>query len=356
MRYNSKEKNDNSITIKLNYNNEVYNIPILLTKSCSQLREDIFNKFNIDNSYILSYKNIMITKDDLSPVSILFKNDKNPLMFINDNNTILPSIKKNSSITINSNIPQQKLLNILNSFFQSKYIPFDASIKNPIKGVYNIKFSNPNISSEFLNYFNKKVFRNNKNSKKFLTINTNRSLNYKRNNSKISFDNKILPSIRGKTNSNMSSKSDIVIKNDKNIALYKVIKEVYKSDLISERSISSGIDKYHQSSMNTIAQSNNVNKKRNKSEYINDKYNDEVYEGMYNFPFMSQEEKYYREKFLDKKNWLNKDGFIVSVGKYKMKYNFIPNYVNASPSESPLIYKYRDVNKKKWINKNGFIL
>ena len=72
---------------------------------------------------------------------------------------------------------------------------------------------------------------------------------------------------------------------------------------------------------------------------------------------MNEDEKYYREKFLDKKNWINKSGFIVSVGKYKMKdNNYIPNYVNATPSEPPSHYKYRETNKKKWINKNGFIL
>jgi hypothetical protein len=170
-------------------------------------------------------------------------------------------------------------------------------------------------------------------------------------------NNNNLPYIRDKAKNKTPSKSDIVIKNDKYIALYKVVKELSKSDLISEKSISSGINKFHHSSMGTLNQSKNMNTKRYNNEYINnDKYNDEPYEGMYNFPFMSQEEKYYREKFLDKKNWLNKNGFVVSVGKYKMKDNFIPNYVNASPSESPLIYKYRDVNKKKWINKNGFIL
>ena len=78
---------------------------------------------------------------------------------------------------------------------------------------------------------------------------------------------------------------------------------------------------------------------------------------MYSSPFMSGEEKYIREKYLDKKNWINNDGFIVSVGKYKMKDNkFIPNYVRATPSESPLNYKYRDIDKNKWINKSGFYL
>ena len=91
--------------------------------------------------------------------------------------------------------------------------------------------------------------------------------------------------------------------------------------------------------------------------FISEKYLNDDYEAMYLEPYMNEDEKYYREKFLDKKNWINKKGFIVSVGKYKMKKSsFIPNYVNATPSEPPLNYKYREVDKSKWINKSGFIL
>jgi len=359
MEYNSKEEKDDLIMAKLSYNNELYEIPVSLSLTSSQLRESLFSKFNLNNSHILTYKNSRFTKNDELPLYILFKDDKNPFLFINDCNIILPSIKQNSSITIKSSIPQQKLLNILNSFFLSKNYPFDANIKSPSKDVYIIKFNKPALAHDFLNYYNKKTFKKIGGKKKYFNAKTdgikNDSSGYV---SKLLMgNNNNLPYIKAKTNNKTPSKSDIVIKNDKYIALYKVVMELSKSDLISEKCISSGINKYHHSSMGTLNQSKNINTKRYNNEYINnDKYNDEPYEGMYNFPFMSQEEKYYREKFLDKKKWLNKNGFMVSVGKYKMKDNFIPNYVNASPSESPLIYKYRDVNKKKWINKNGFIL
>ena len=359
MEYNSQKKKEDLVMAKLSYNNEIYEIPVSLSLTSSQLRESLFSKFNLNNSHILTYKNTRITKNDELPLYILFKDDKNPFLFINDCNTILPSIKQNSSITIKSSIPQQKLLNIVNSFFQSKNYPFDANIKSPSKDVYIIKFSKPVLAHDFLNYYNKKTFKKINDKKKYFIAKTDniKNVNSRYVSKKLMGNNNNLPYIREKTNHKTPSKSDIVIKNDKYIALYKVVKELSKSDLISEKSISSGINKYHHSSMGTLNQSKNMNTKRYNNEYINnDKYNDEPYEGMYNFPFMSQEEKYYREKFLDKKNWLNKNGFMVSVGKYKMKDNFIPNYVNASPSESPLIYKYRDVNKKKWINKNGFIL
>jgi hypothetical protein len=343
--------------------------------SASELRKNIFSKFNINDSYILTYKNKKIIKNDSIPLSILFKDDNNPLLFINDNNTILPTINPKSSITINTNISQKNLLNIINSFFQSKYLPFNASINTPMKGIYNIKFTKPYLASEFLKYYNSKLYKNNKqnqslseisnkidkenNKKEFLTVEVNKINDYKIYSPKISGSyNKLpFPKIKNskKTSSSTLSMSDIVFNNDKNLALYKVIKEISKSDKNAEKIISSGLYKYHQSYINTISPKKVKNLKKN--EFINDKYIlDDIYEGVYSFPFMSQEEKYIREKFLDKKNWLNKKGFLVSVGKYKMKYNYIPNYVNATPSESPLLHKYRDVNKKRWINRNGFLI
>ena len=372
---NSQQKNQNSITIKVNYNNNLYELETTTTISASELRKNIFSKFNINDSYILTYKNKKIIKNDSIPLLILFKDDNNPLLFMNDNNTILPIINQKSSITINTNISQKNLLNIINSFFQSKYLPFNANINNPMKGIYNIKFTKPYLASEFLKYYNNKLYKNNKknqslteinnkidkqnNKKEFLTEEVNKINDYKIFAPKISgsYNNLPFPKIKNskKTSSSTSSMSDIVFNNDKNLALYKVIKEISKSDKNAEKIISSGLYKYHQSYINTISPKKVKNLKKN--EFINDKYIlDDIYEGVYSFPFMSQEEKYIREKFLDKKNWLNKKGFLVSVGKYKMKYNYIPNYVNATPSESPLLHKYRDVNKKRWINRNGFLI
>ena len=126
---NLKENNNNQIKLKISHENKIYETSEYSTINDSQLRQIIFAKLNLDDSYILSYKNKKISKDDSNNLSILFEGDANPLLFINDKNTILPSIKSSSSITITTNMPQQKLLNILNLFFQSKYLPFKASIK-----------------------------------------------------------------------------------------------------------------------------------------------------------------------------------------------------------------------------------
>lgn len=38
-----------------------------------------------------------------------------------------------------------------------------------------------------------------------------------------------------------------------------------------------------------------------------------------------------------------------------MKPNYIGNYVQMTPSESPLNFKFRVDNKNKWLTKKGFI-
>ena len=287
----------------------------------------------MNNFYILTYKNQRISRNDFTPAYIMFNNDLNPILFINDNNTILPNLRTSNTITLSSNLSQGKILNIINSFFITKNIPFNASIKNSAKGIYNIKFNNSQLSSNFLKYYQNKIH----NKPKYYNLKTERDI-----------DNKSISSI---IRINKKEKLPPLI------SLYNVIKENSKSDLMSRRIIESGYNFLRQLKIYKKDRIKSKKKDDKRKLYINEKYIDEDYEGMYLSPFMSGEEKYFREKFLDKKNWINKDGFIVSVGKYKMKdNNFIPNYVSATPSEPPLNHRYRDIDKNKWINKNGFIL
>ena len=71
-------------------------------------------------------------------------------------------------------------------------------------------------------------------------------------------------------------------------------------------------------------------------------------------PYMTEEEKRLEENLKDKKNWIDKRGFFSSVGHYSVQPHFISNYVQLTPSESPLNHKFRDVEKKKWITQKGF--
>ncbi len=72
-------------------------------------------------------------------------------------------------------------------------------------------------------------------------------------------------------------------------------------------------------------------------------------------PYMSAEEKrlYYENK--DKVNWIDKKGFNSQTSLFAArKLPFIKNYVGASPSNPPVLYKFRSVEKKRWIGKSGF--
>ena len=347
------------LILKLNYNNQLYEIPVEKDIKVNELRQGIFSELNLNNSFILTYKNQKIGKNDLTPLYILFKDDQNPLLFINDSNTILPNVKSNNTITLNSKLSQQNLLNIINSFFISKNIPFNASIKNIAKGIYNIKFNNSQLSSEFMKYYQLKIHKFNNSTEKNYSPLSN--IRYK---SKKAFKNILkinkhlkLPKIKDKIINKTSSVSEIVLNNDKSSSLNNVINENSKSDFISKKIIESGFNKLRQENKKTKKNTKLKKKSSKRRFYINEKHINEEYEGLYNFPYMSEEEKYSREKFLDKKNWINKSGFIVSVGKYTMKSNnFIPNYVHATPSEPPLNHKFREIDKNKWINKSGFYL
>ena len=72
-------------------------------------------------------------------------------------------------------------------------------------------------------------------------------------------------------------------------------------------------------------------------------------------PYITEHEKKVLEEKNKKKNFLNKKGFITSVGNYSMKPKYIENYVQQTPSEFPLNHKFREENKEKWMTPKGFI-
>ena len=59
----------------------------------------------------------------------------------------------------------------------------------------------------------------------------------------------------------------------------------------------------------------------------------------------------------NKKKWISPNGFKNTVNKNYQVKNFIPNFMNLTPFQKPVInYNFRDVKKAKLINDNGFIL
>ena len=75
-------------------------------------------------------------------------------------------------------------------------------------------------------------------------------------------------------------------------------------------------------------------------------------------PYINFLHKEYLDKIENKKKWVCNKDFITSVGSAENNKNIfiIKNYVNITPSNSPLLYKFRNENKTKWMSKKGFIL
>ena len=295
--------------INVNFNNKNYifsfnfdemNISDLITKIFSELKIESKN-------YSIYYNNRLLRSDDLRPINIYFFDDFFHLLMVCKKNCIISKAKQTKNVTIFSNLNQEKFLKIIIEFFKEKNLNFNAKIENNFKGIYEIKFESIILANEFEKYYKKKI---NKAKKIFYS-------NFKEKN---------------------------YLKNNKSLSFLTSIKKINKND--NKRKI------------NSFSTENIINRKiflpkiknKSKSKKI------EPYLGMYLFPFMNPDEKYYKDLFNDKKNWISKKNFILSVGKYKMKENFISNYVQKTPSEFPLNHKFRETNKKKWLIKKGFYL
>ena len=72
-------------------------------------------------------------------------------------------------------------------------------------------------------------------------------------------------------------------------------------------------------------------------------------------PYISEEEKYLKERIKDKIKWINKKGFFNFVGKASSNKSYvIKNYVVQTPSLPPILHNFRPINKSKWIIKDDF--
>ena len=91
----------------------------------------------------------------------------------------------------------------------------------------------------------------------------------------------------------------------------------------------------------------------------NKKLLDEFYSKQYyvrnSSPYISEEKQRYLNEKENKKHFISKNNFKLFVGKYSCKPNFIPNYVQMTPSQNPLNHKFREEKKDKWMTKKGFI-
>ena len=307
--------------VKININNKIEELIIPNNYLISELKQNVLDKYLLPAfKYSIFYKNRKLSINDFHRVTSLFTDDKNPILFIIENKVISSDSQTNNVVGISSNFNEKRITELIGKFFEYKSIPFSAIIKKIIKGEYKIKFNKPLLAQEFIQFYN--ITKDKK-----IKINSSAS-------------NLKLPKLN-KNKYHSISTGDLMERNQKEYYLNRVITNNTKDMFITQKTVESGMNIYHDS----------INNNRRK------KQNDD-YKGEYYLPFLNPDEKYYREKYLDKKNWLDKKGFFLSVGNYKMGggSNFIPNYVSATPSKSPLCHHFRDVRKNKWLNKKGFFL
>ena len=324
-----KDNNNMNFYIVIYYQNKEYQLLVNYSSTVSQLKKIITTYFKLNKTkFELYYKNFKLDSSDSRILSDLFEKDKNPMLYIFDSKSdIMPDSKKQSYITLFTSISEMKMYEIVEKFFEHKEMKNDANIKNNIKGMYIITFSKPSLCSDFKEFYDN-----------YLRLENFQFQNKTDGNHIIRKNKLILPKIKSLykyKKEEQKNKDDKF--HDRKKYLKKVILYNSKVDLISEKCIRTG--KYLMPKI--------INKNKMRIKFNN-------YKSEYKYPYMNNEEKYQREKFLDKKNWINKHGFI-SYARDKSKENFIPNYVMATPSESPLLFKYRDISKDKWIHPKGFL-
>ena len=324
-----KEANNINFYIVVNYQNKEYELLVNYASSVSQLKKIIMTYFKLNKSqYEIYYKNLKLDNNDSRLLSLFFEKDTKPLLYILDSKKdIIPSNNKQTYLTLFTNISEIKMNEIVEKYFEYKKMKNDADIKNSIKGMYVINFWKASICSDFKEFYDNYLRLENDEN------NTSENTSMK----KVRKKKLILPKIQSHYKYKEEYEKNQTIKfQDRKKLLNNVILNNSKADSISEKCIRTG--KYRI----RIPDNNSMRKKFNNNK------------GLYKYPYMTKEEKYNREKYLDKKNWLNKQGFIC-YSKDKSNKNFIPNYVTATPSESPLVFNFRNVSKNKWINPKGFI-
>ena len=191
--------------------------------------------------------------------------------------------------------------------------------------------------------------------------------------------NQLLASI-GKSLTNNNSKDNIYDSKNLNIRYNKQIRNNLKCNTIkltknnTERNNLRRIHKSNTSKINDpinlrkninplsinsdsetfIGFKNKIQNIKNNQKLMNDFYSQQYYIRN-SSPYISEEEQRILNEKENKKHFLNQKDFILSVGHYSIKPNYIENYVQMTPSENPLNHKFREEKKEKWITKKGFI-
>ena len=320
-------KSNKNYTIKTCIDNKVNEINIPSDATITELGKLIYDKYLLSNfNYSIIYRNKKLMLKDVKKVSYYFDKEPNPFVFIINNKLLSPECKESSSVFLTTNLSEKNIKELVEKFFEYKSLPFNVNIRLLMPQKYRIRFTKPVLANEFIQFYN---IINEKRLKNRINLGLN------------------LPTIKFKK----SKSSEYVLENGRrDKVLNNVIRRNIQDSLITERSVKTGMDLLHPSFFKS---------QKNKNKKYRIKLIKNNYKGEFKLPFLNPDERYYREQYLDKKNWISKSGFHPCIGNYKMGgsgCNYISNYVSATPSESPLNHNFREVNKTKWLNKKGFYM
>lgn len=288
-----EEKPNINYHICVNYDKKNYELVVEFETTVSLLRKQIFDYFKIDScSYDLFYRQNKINSNDLRPLALLFEKETN----------IKPLFfLLNKRIPRSSSMKPKFTVTLFNNYSEREMKSILNRFFEYKKLPYNVVL-NSHVKGMHIIKFRKNLLA--EEFQQFFVLNYD--TNQKKNCDKV-----IFPPIKNKKFLSLSSEN--------------ILEGVKKEELSTEGG------------------------------RIDFAYNKNP-ESVLMFHYINPEEKFFRGKLLDKKNWLYKKGFCPSAGKLNMNYiyNEINNYVGATPNEPFVLYSFRDVEKYKWINKKGF--
>lgn len=316
------------IQLIIYYNNQTFSFPVDKTLSVSVIISNLFNSFALDPTlYEVKYQNKIIKKTDNRQLSKLLGNDLiNPCFAINSK-TIMTNVGKeliNAStiVSITNIISIDDIKNNISAFFVNIKAKNNSKIISQSANAVKISFPSAQIANDFISYMNYIKTMNPLYKKMRIEIAQNVNNDY--------------------TNRTNITKQKTHFHSNTSASPIKANK--------SNNLLARSFDAIH--SQNNAPLLNPVVQRQNKKMITNFYSNQEYIRNA--SPYISEEEKRLQEYIQDKKNWIDKKGFVSSVGHYSFHPNYIKNYVQLTPSESPLNHKFRDVQKSKWITEKGF--
>ena len=299
-----------------------YSISINKNSSISQILEIIFNSLKLNPKfYEISYENNILELNDNRLLSAIIGNKKTLFFQLN---------KKKIKVLSGKKLP---FLNNLSYSSNNDSMSFCSNLNDKLKKSSPNEIKKKNSYCQNLNQV-KIGLNKNKNS---LIKNYSQVTKSNQNFGKIKFKKLNLFSNNSKSTSRIFGGKKKMILNKLNDNNYNI--SLTPRHYINNFSLGE-FDPY-------------INKEN--SEIINNFYSNQKFVRN-SSPYITEEEKRIIEEKINKKKCLTKNGFLTCVGKYKMKPNFIKNYVQMTPSESPLMFKFRVENKNKWLTKKGFII